>query len=234
MYLNNIWYILRANNPFSLRHSVQASILFIMLLTIGASWFAVMLSRAWAQQKAIATIEEAGGFVFYDYQQDSSGNICQGPQPPVPRWIRSLMGDDFFQDVVAVEVTTNEELASLKIFPQLHTLVIDASRVTDDGLNQIEQLPQLTDLFISGPGVTDRGLEHMKYLTNLRRLGLPLTNITDNGLNHLSCLSQLRELNIHYTKVTDHGINNLRQSIPNCIILKEDRIIREEIKGAND
>ena len=122
------------------------------------------------QREVVEEIQKAGGEVAYDYQHDQHDTTSK---PPGPRWLRELLGDDFFADVTRV------------------------FRLTEPGfddalLPRIGQLTRLQELLLRG--IDDAGLKHLKGLTQLHSLDLGLTKVGDAGLEHLKGLTQLRAL----------------------------------------
>jgi hypothetical protein len=75
-----------------------------ILLTLFAVWTAIVVRRATEQREAVKAIEAVGGQVFYDWQVRPSPIAAAGPlilnpnaKPPVPEWLRRVVGDHFFQ-----------------------------------------------------------------------------------------------------------------------------------------
>ncbi len=228
------------------QYSLRTLFLVMFLACIGMSWVGVKMQQARRQREAVAAILRVGGFVWYDYQVDSSGMGIQGAQPPGPKWLRSLLGDDLFTAVAVVQFqrkvtdagleplerlpyvhtlglsatqTTDAALKHLRGLKQLHTLVLDGTQVIDAGLGHLKGLAQLRVLWLSNTRVTDAGLERLKGLTKLEELKLDNTQVTDAGLEHLKRLPQLCTLSLEGTKVTDEGVKKLQQALPNCEIV---------------
>ncbi len=105
--------------------------------------------------RATEAIQALGGTVEYDYQRQSRN-------PPGPPWLRHLLGEDFFVNVVSVS--------------------LDSLSVTDADLEHLTTLRQLQAVGLSGTQVTDAGLERLKGLTQLRELDLKSTKVTDEGV----------------------------------------------------
>lgn len=82
-------------------------------------------------------------------------------------------------------------MVHLTAFPQLKSLKMKFSKLTDAGLLQLQPLSQLEDL------------------------SLETSAITDEGLGQLKGFSQLKTLNLKGTKVTDAGVQALQQALPN-------------------
>ena len=103
---------------------------------------------------------DRGGEVTYDYELNESG------EPPVPTWLRELVGVDWFGDVLEVFIYD------------------DGSEASDMALEHLKGLTNLKSLDFSDTQVTDAGLKHLKGMTSLECLNLFFTQVTDAGLEH--------------------------------------------------
>jgi hypothetical protein len=65
-----------------------------------------------------------------------------------------------------------------------------------------------------------KALSLLPHLRGLQRLSLEGMPITDKELVHLKPLADLRKLNLMYTQVSDAAVAELRQSLPNCEIVR--------------
>jgi hypothetical protein len=187
---------------------------------------------------------------LYDYQGHWSPVLPQGPQPSRPKWLRKLLGDDFFTNVSSVGfcdgAVIDDDLGRiLEGLTHLRVLSLVQTKVTDAGLTHLRQLPDLrhlelrrtdiiTDvgpehlreltelryLWLDGTKITDAGLEHLQELTQLRYLNLSGTQVTDVGLEHLRGLEQLRWLYLSNTQVTHAGVNELKKALPNVYVYR--------------
>lgn len=99
-----------------------------VLLTALAVWLGVVVHRAREQREAVEAIEAAGGVVRYDWQYDSfvarrDGVSFDFPlsnsmrEPSGPLWMRRFIGDEFFQQVWAVQIPRARSMAE---FPALN------------------------------------------------------------------------------------------------------------------
>jgi Leucine-rich repeat (LRR) protein len=107
----------------------------------------------------------------------------------------------------------------VKTLPNLSTLFLGGTQVSDAGLIQLKQLTKLTSLTLQFTKVTDTGLGHLKALTKLEGLNLSKTQVSDSGLKHLMELSNLKELNLTNTKATADGVAMLQTALPKCKIV---------------
>lgn len=80
---------------------------FWAVLTIGCIWIGWLANRAHEQRRAARAVRQLGGIVYYDRQLDWTADnwTIKAPSPPRgPRWLRSLVGDEFFQHIEMVVV----------------------------------------------------------------------------------------------------------------------------------
>lgn len=175
------------------------SLFLVMLLAcLGMSWIGVKMQRARKQREAVEAILRLGGEVVYDYEvvDGSRGMIQGGPleqihgaQPSSPKWLRSLLGDYFFTDVVRV--------------------TLHRPRLTDADLQHVkghlEALTHLQELWLLDTRMTDAGLEHLKGLTQLHWLTV------EDGCGDYGGYSTP-------TPATNEGRKRVQQALPNCNI----------------
>jgi hypothetical protein len=89
-------------------------------------------------------------------------------------------------------------------------------RISDDDLKLLKSLPDLSSLELSYTPVTNAGLAHLKGLTNLVSLELYNTTIDDDGLEHLKGMKKLNFVLMKQTNVTLDGAKKLKLALPNC------------------
>lgn len=172
------------------QYSLRTLLLLFLLASVVLSWFTVRMQRATRQRAAVTTITSLGGMVVFDDEPEDMLAARTGSR--VPRWLRQLLGDDFFHTAVRV-VAFND--ASMEAVPHL---------------------PALRRIDFVGSPATDAGLVHVRGLRRLQRLNLADTQITDAGLEHLTGLTQLRELCLRGTAVTAAGVQRLQEALPDC------------------
>jgi len=204
------------------------------LLSVGLGWFGWKFREAERQRRAVEAIEKAGGWVSYDYEMDEDGLHTGRAESSAPAWLRKLLGEDFFADVVAVGFSVpsssvyseaNTDVGDLGIehlgaLENLEWLNLSDTRVTDGGLQHLRGLTRLEVLWLSCAPITDDGLHDLKGLTELRTLRLSATQVTLLGLKHLRELPKLEELYLDGTQVTDEDIEELQAALPNCEIYR--------------
>jgi len=214
---------------------------FFLLVTVLCVSLGLYMKQKRDQQFAVKTILDWNGKVRFDYEPSDreraeralqavhAANLGSPPPvfvdrpPPGPVWLRRLLGDHFFADVVVVELPyLKEKSVDLEILSNLTNvkrLRIGAIKDIDDQLKHLERLQNLEVLGLGFSNVTDRGLQHVARLRNLKTLSLCYTQVTDTGLLHLSSLRELEHLEIQHTNVTDAGVERLRKQLPNFEIV---------------
>jgi len=192
---------------------------------------------------AIDIITRLGGRFQYDYKPDGEEvsrrqlerqvALRAGRKPPVyvdqpwaPRWLRNLVGDDFFASVSIVNLSrtrvTDEDLRCLALLPCLRSIYLaSVPRVTDNGLSCLDSLHQLEHLDISfnnykPGGLTDACLVHLRSLHRLRNLNIMNNRFTDDGFRRLETLTGLRLLMVTGTNISNVAIEELKRSAPDC------------------
>jgi hypothetical protein len=129
---------------------------FVGLLVSGA--------RAWAeesQEQAVTALKRDGVEIDVDEAD---------PARPV---VRVVFGSE--------AAATDTDLAHLKAFRQLQSLVVLSSKVTDAGLLHVKGLVHLNSIYFGLCDITDKGLEPLKGLTNLEEVTFRNTKVTEAG-----------------------------------------------------
>lgn len=194
----------------------------LLMVTFGAAafgWLGINLRAAQRQRDAVAAVQKLGGFVGYDYQMDSAGNLDANAVAPAPAWLRKIAGDDFFADVTHVYLcgcgASDETLVQIGGLPRLESLNVSYTKITDDGLANLAGLMELRSLRLWNTRVTDTGFAKLRRLTKLRSLSLAETRVTDAALRQMSCYPELQELNLSETQISDAALDEFRRRRPN-------------------
>ena len=133
---------------FSRRYLTFSLRTLFVLTTALAVWLGVVVNRAREQREAVKAIEQCGGHVTYDWQFHDLKNWPHLPvlRPPGPAWLRRLIGDDFFQNVVEIEYSPHfppegsQDIDLIPHFQKLRRLkkVIAVPSNSQDLKNQLE------------------------------------------------------------------------------------------------
>ncbi len=208
-----------------LRFSLKS---FLLINCIFGVWLGMCVRDALQQRRAVAMVQRLNGKYEYDYEFNAmpqpnvrqaamrarlAGNAPVVIEAPGPRWLRRLIGDDYFVDLHRVDLidaqATDADLKLLKNQHSLWCLRLWETQITDEGLRHIQGLRNLSILDLRNADVTDAGMIHVGKLKNLRGLGLGYTKITDAGLAHVARLADLQSLTLSHTKVSDSGMTYL-------------------------
>jgi hypothetical protein len=196
--------------PKSRSRFFRLSLKSLFLLTaILAIWLAYVSNQARQQRAIVAHLNKLGARLEYDYQRKAQRAGKVATQPPGWPWLRKLIGDEYFQDVVAVRVSAenDDDLRAIGQLTQLEHLVLDRSNITDGGLRHLHNLRRLDFLSLRVPYLTSKGLVHLENLRQLRTLILEdCPNVDDAGVGHLRNLTELRYLNLQRTRVKGPGL----------------------------
>ena len=190
-----------------LQFSLRSLLVFTLLCAIAASFLGRKIERKRREQAIVDAIRGQGATVYYDY--------VGGLEPSGPVWLRSLLGKNFFNEVIDVAADGRRDpydnwLVNLKELPELEILSLSYTEPTDAGLVNLNGLTKLRALYLDGTQVTEAGLVNLKGLTKLQQLDLRETHVTDAGLVNLKGLTQLQSLSLDGTYVTDAGLAELK------------------------
>lgn len=86
--------------------------------------------------------------------------------------------------------------------PNIKSLNLAFTKVTDAGLAPIAKMPNLERLRLERTSISDAGIKSLAGLRHLSYLNLYATNVTDDALPILKSLPALRQLYVWQTKVT--------------------------------
>src|SRR6185295_9519114 len=87
------------------RFSLRTLLVLVTIACVGFGWLGMKMRQAERQRQAIEAIQALGGAVFYDYERDFNEIFNPSPTPPGPEWIRDFLGDNFFAEVTAVNLS---------------------------------------------------------------------------------------------------------------------------------
>lgn len=107
----------------------------------------------------------------------------------------------------------DSQLAKLTDLPNLEELNFDSCLVGDWSIAHLADnnvTPNLTSLDLADTEVTDLGMVHLAKFKQLKRLSLFYCNISNGGLRHLAQLTSLEVLNLDSREIGDEGLWHLR------------------------
>lgn len=225
-----------ARSRRGLRHrlsiGLRGFLAFVAIVAVGLAWKA---DHVRAMRRAVARIERQGGRVFYDYERNDDGHLVD-TEPAAPAWLRRLVGDDYFREVVEAHFRrgrlddetlravgdcdhletatflgptqglTDAGLAELARARRLRFLSIEGTAISDAGLASLARLDRLETVILTDMNIGDPGMAHLGRLRGLKWLDVSGSRLTDAGLGHLAGLDRLEHLLVRRTRVTDAGL----------------------------
>ena len=215
--LGNFAMPIRLRSP---RVRIRTLILAVALVGLVMGWY---VAKAKSRREAIAAIEKAGGWVEYADRFDGD-TLSDRDDPPWPRWIRRVVGDEMLRGVRRVGLADAEnEDNTEKREPRDWSAALEA----------LGKLPEIRQLRMdpAGPGVFERieslqGVEEVSFtqrkfpedtrlaglarLGNVRNLNLCYTWLTDSDLDWLAKMERLEVLDLSYNHdLSDAGMDHI-------------------------
>jgi hypothetical protein len=234
----------RRRRWFSL--SLRGMMLLILIVGGVMGWKA---RRASLQRRAVARIERVQGDVTYDWHRKNPFLTPGGPtEPPGPVWLRKMLGDEYFQEVVGVTIPDLEHGPAPAHAPPppspdepldsprrkaLHERVRQ-NREAEEALAQdelacLEGLDRIESLTLYHPPLNSAGLERLGRLTSLKDLSISWP-LNAEGLAQVAKLSNLEKL-YAYFKLGDDSKLALLERLPR---LKSLTLIKIDASIATD
>jgi hypothetical protein len=122
-------------------------------------WLAIVASRANRQRQAVAAIKSMGGEVAYGAEiNESAATLTR-------QLLRRWLPRDCSDDVVWVRLPRNAgdaQLVYLLSLPNLETIWLENSQVTDAGLDQLSAFTNLRRMYVGGTRATYAGVVKLR------------------------------------------------------------------------
>jgi hypothetical protein len=192
----------------------------LLLVTVMCVWLGVKVNQARRQKEAVAALKELGAGIRYAHQQseDNPRVYLVDQELDVPRWLRDLTGDDFFQSVELVEFlrpVSDDDLVHLSALPEIESLSFlylsshAGGNVTDAGMAHLPRPDRLVHFHASDMRIGDEFLKRLGGAARLEDLSLDNTNVTHRGLATLDGLTSLEFLSIADRDLGDAALEAL-------------------------
>ena len=194
------------------RLNTRAMMALVVLVAMPLGW---LVNGAREQREAVAAIGQAGGGITYDWQ--AASRVFEPVSPRGPRWVRNVLGPDYFDDVVHVSFQPSRiddvgfaKLSShLRRLPRLASIYLDWSKITGASFAHLGDLHSLEDLWICGIAARDADFEQLARCQSLKALRLLGCPIGDGAVRHLARMPNLEILSLRKTNVTDACLDDL-------------------------
>ncbi|TWU27519.1 Internalin B precursor [Bythopirellula polymerisocia] len=184
-----------------------------ILITLSAIGLGIVAHRM-SKQRTVQRLLDRNLHLSFDYQLDPSGEFLPETQAPTPKWLRRLVGEDYFRTLKSIRHSGNvdirdRDMKHLAEFPELEILDLHNNRITGAGLHEISHLHKLKMLDLRDNQIENTGLLELRGMTELRDLNLSENKISDEGLAHLAPLIHLRILDLSDNALTGEGLWHL-------------------------
>jgi hypothetical protein len=187
----------------------------VAIVGIGLGWLA---DRIYQQRLTTAFVNANGGTVYYDWWSWSGT-----PEPPGPRWLRRIAGDELFQEIDGVRLTgggrfnlhvpTEDVLEWVaRRAPRIRNLIIVRCNLSEVAYPAIAKLGALEHLDLLDEEPTDTQISYLSNLTGLKSLDIVKSEgffLSDRALESLSRLRNLKRLTISIPWLSGRGLEHL-------------------------
>ncbi len=153
-----LWFVAALVFRWRFQFSIRSLLALVVAVALPCSWLAVEMKKAREQRNAVVAIRESeqrAAVCEYYYEYHWSNDA---PGPSGPAWLRKLLGDDFFNEVVFVELRDYAHTENLRCLANLEFLGLGSTNVTDEKLECLKWLPRLEVLDLRSTHITDEGL----------------------------------------------------------------------------
>ncbi|MBW3538672.1 MAG: protein kinase [Planctomycetes bacterium] len=106
---------------------------------------------------------------------------------------------------------TDGHVKLLPAFPELLSVSLQGSRISEAGLASLGKLPELTRLSLHATATTDEQLKLVAELDGLETLHVSECPVTNTGLRQIGRLRGLKSLTLNNLRITDSGLAALSE-----------------------
>ena len=99
-----VWLVVALVSRWRFQFSIRSLLVLVVVVAVPCSWLATDMKRTKDQSLLVAKIRGSYGLVEYVWQLDANGNGLPNAQPPGPKWLRQVLGDDFFGDIAVARL----------------------------------------------------------------------------------------------------------------------------------
>jgi len=150
--------------------SLRSFLIVVLIIAAALGWVVKRSVQARNENPFAKHLENLGGIAVYDYELGDNGtgfiaHFSIHRDAPGPRWLRSLLGETFFTDLVGFDgiALSDDDLADLCQFRKLKTVgFYQNKKVTDQGLAYLEQISTLRSIDLRGTGVSQDGIKRLQ------------------------------------------------------------------------
>jgi hypothetical protein len=187
------------------------------VIAVVGLWLGWIANKIYWQRRVASVVGADYGWVRYDWEMADA----ERDEPPGPRWLRRIIGDEPFQEIADISISgwpTPRRYSLEKVVewivrgaPRTRCLVVDVERLGGGAYPAIGKLASMETLELTiGEGPTDDQISCLSKLTNLKTVEIHDGHrLTDKSLDTLSRLPNLESLRIDDMTLTDRGLEHL-------------------------
>lgn len=214
----------------------------LVLVAVLAIWLARVTNRARLQAELVAELKAKKCQAEFDYQHPEyepgakpsdrlSTSARMKAEPPGPKWLRRIVGDEYFRNIVYVsyygrldhrsrpglDMSTlgpgpdEELLRKLGSLGALKAIALNGSDMKGRALAHVGRQHDLENLLVYDcPNVTDESVAYLQDLRELKRVNIGGCPIGDRGVSYLAKLPQMEVIQVHGGSITDACFAHVR------------------------
>ena len=165
-----------------------------------------------AEQAAAAVLTKRGVLVVAEPPDKAVAGVVFRGKPLDDAAAKQVAGLYRLQSIdLADSLLTADSLSCLSGLSHLACVVLNGSRISDEGLAPSNPLQDLIALYLNKDQGFRRRLARVPRLRGLKILDLSDTKLTDGGLRQLQSLGQLDHLNLNDDAISDAGLTHLQR-----------------------
>jgi Leucine Rich Repeat (LRR) protein len=167
------------------------------IAVVAVLWTLVVLNHYRESWKALRAVELHDGRVIYEWQVDRDGRIVCSADEAVPS-----------RSVFLLVLGRDPRLDLRRIWG----VSFEGSRIQDAELQLLRSFPNLRSVDLRKTEITDQGLRNVANIKSIEFLSLQHTEIGDGAVPYLSQLPRLRNLDLRGSRITRNGVDQLREA----------------------
>lgn len=106
--------------------------------------------------------------------------------------------------------------------PELFSLSLASTLVTDESIGSIQKLPKLEWLRLSHTRITDAGIATLASHPSIKTLLLDDTRISDQALATFATMPKLKEISVRRSQLSEAGIASFKKLKPDAYVIQYD------------
>ena len=122
-----VWFAVALIFRLRFQYGLRSLLVLVVVVALPFSWLAAEMKKAKQQKAAVEALATPGLSSRHDWEEEFRDGVQFLREPPGPPWLRSLVGDEFFGNVVEVasrlgRPAGDEDVDYGRIFDQLSHL----------------------------------------------------------------------------------------------------------------